>query len=89
MEGLGSDGQAAQLNGLLELGRNPQALQLVIGIPGQLVGTQGLALLGQCVQCVPDGGSKLRTGRAGTGGSCVSQTQAWGYSRDQDAAVPV
>lgn len=53
MEGLGADGQAAQLDGLLEPGGDLQALQLVIGMPGQLVGTQGLALLGQSEECVP------------------------------------
>lgn len=46
MEGLGADGQAAQLDGLLEPGGNLQSLQLVIGMPGQFVGAQGLALLG-------------------------------------------
>lgn len=53
MEGLGADGQAAQLDGLLEPAGDLQALQLVIGVPGQLVGTQGLALLGQSEECVP------------------------------------
>lgn len=46
-EGLGADGQGTQLNGLLESGRDVQATQLVIGMPGQPVGTEGLALLGQ------------------------------------------
>lgn len=53
MEGLGADGQAAQLDGLLEPAGDLQALQLVIGVPGQFVGTQGLALLGQSEECVP------------------------------------
>lgn len=39
MEGLGADGQAVQLDGLLEPGRHTQAPQLVIGMPGQFVGT--------------------------------------------------
>lgn len=39
VEGLGTDGQAAQLNALLELVGNLEALQLVVGVPGQLVGT--------------------------------------------------
>lgn len=46
MEGLGADGQVAQLDGLLEPGGDLQALQLVIGVSGQLVGAQGFALLG-------------------------------------------
>lgn len=53
MEGLGADGQAAQLDGLLESGGGLQALQLVVGVPGQLVGAQGLALFGQGEQRVP------------------------------------
>lgn len=53
MEGLGADGQAAQFDGLLKPGGDLQALQLVIGVPGQLVGAQGLALLGQGEECVP------------------------------------
>lgn len=39
VEGLGADGQAAQFNALLELVGNLEALQLVVGVPGQLVGT--------------------------------------------------
>lgn len=53
MEGLGADGQAVQLDGLLEPGRDVQAPQLVIGVPGQFVGTQGPALLGQSEECSP------------------------------------
>lgn len=53
MEGLGADGQGTQLNGLLESGRDVQATQLVIGMPGQPVGTEGLALLGQGEEYFP------------------------------------
>lgn len=53
MEGLGADGQAAQFNGLLETGGDLQALQLIVGVPGQLVGAQGLALFGQGEERVP------------------------------------
>ena len=53
MEGLGANGQTAQLNGFLEPGGYLQTLQLVVGMPGQLVGTQGFVLLGQSEERVP------------------------------------
>ena len=66
MEGLGADGQAAQLDGFLEPGRNMQALQLVIGMSGQLVGTQGLALLSQSEECF-SANDRVKDSRGHTG----------------------
>ena len=66
MEGLGTDGQATPLNGLLEPGGDLQALQLVIGMPSQLVGTQGFALLGESEERVP-AGDKVKDSRGHTG----------------------
>lgn len=66
MERLGADGQGAQLNGLLDPGGDLQPPKLVIGVPGQLVGAQGLALLGQCEEGIPDI-SKVKDSRSVTG----------------------
>lgn len=66
MERLGADGQGAQFNGLLDPGGDLQPPKLVIGVPGQLVGTQGLALLGQCEEGIPDIG-KVKDSRSVTG----------------------
>lgn len=65
MEGLGADGQGAQLNGLLDPGGDLQPPKLVIGMPGQLVSTQSLALLSQCEECIPAIG-KVKDKRAVT-----------------------
>lgn len=66
MEGLGADGQATQLNGLLEPGGDLQTLQLVVGMSGQLVGTQGFALLGQSEERVP-ADDRVKDSRGHTG----------------------
>ena len=51
VEGLGADGHAAQVDGLLEARRHPQRLQLLVGVARQLEPTQVLGLLGHRVQC--------------------------------------
>ena len=52
MEGLGPDGDAAQIDGFLESGRDPQRLKLLKGKASQLEGSQVTALLGQGIQGV-------------------------------------
>lgn len=49
VEGFRANGEAAQLHRLLEARRDMQLLQLLVGIPGQLVCAQLVALLGECV----------------------------------------
>lgn len=52
VEGLGADGEAAQLHRLLEARGDVKLLQLLVGVAGQLEGAQLAALLGQRVQGV-------------------------------------
>lgn len=47
MEGLGTDGQAAQLDRLLEASWDPQPLQLLVGMASQFVCPKSSALLCQ------------------------------------------
>ena len=47
VEGLGPDGEAAQVNSVLEALWQPQHPQLLVGRAGQLVGSEVFTLLGQ------------------------------------------
>ena len=52
MKRFGVDGEAAQLDGLLEAGGNVQLLQLLVRISGKFIRTQFSTLLRQRVQGV-------------------------------------
>ena len=56
MEGFGADGEAVQVNGVLEARWNVKILEFLIGISGQLIRPQLTTLLGQGIQGVTASG---------------------------------